>query len=114
MKLGPKRSLSEETGCQNSNVESFLPLSSSDLSDLSDLSLSTNDDTPNLFLSNQDEEMNFDSLPSDSTTLFSAQNDITSDDLVSSNVGYDGFLDPNEDISGSGGGSSNDLAMFVD
>ena len=127
---GQKRSSSEDEilDCQNpspspnSNLDSLLP--SSEVSELSPLADDYKNDGSALFLNSQDEQNNIATSNDDMDpiSIFSTQNDVGSDDLISSNIDYDdAFLQPNEAI-GSGGGdvngghsiSGDDIAMFTD
>lgn len=99
----------------NPNLGSFLP--SSDFPDLSPPADDYNKDDAGLFLNDQDEQNNMamsnDNM--DPTSIFSAQNEIGPDDLISSNVNYDNFLDPGNAIGGGGSGTAdNDIAMLPD
>ena len=126
---GQKRSSSEDAGfdCQNpspspnSNLDSLLP--SSEFSELFPPADGYNNDDTLIFLTGQDEQNNIATSNDDmdSLSIFSTQNDVSSDDLISSNIDYDAFLQPNEAF-GSGGGGVNgghsnfgdDIAMFTD
>lgn len=124
LKAGDKRSTSGQFDCQSPSPESLLP--SPAFSELSRTTLDAySDDTGLLFLNDQDEQQNNIATSNDiddSTPMFSPQNEIGTDDLISTNFDYnDDFLIPNE--AGVGGSvndgqstttSGEDIALFTD
>ena len=105
---------------QNPNLGSLLP--SPGFFDLSPTTNEYSDGDAESFLNDQDEHNNIATINDDADpiSMFLAQNEISPDDLITSNVDYDNFLDSANGIGGGGGGNSgqsmtgDDIATFTD